>query len=69
MLAMASAEGKDEAAAPTKFYPPIQAFDEGMLKVSDIYTVYYAQYGNPEGKPVLFVHGGPGNAHTSSNDT
>ena len=32
----------------------------GHLKVSDIHSIYYAEYGNPKGKPVLFVHGGPG---------
>jgi proline iminopeptidase len=42
------------------FYPEIEPFDSGMLKVSDLHTIYYEQSGNPEGKPVVFVHGGPG---------
>jgi proline iminopeptidase len=41
-------------------YPKAEAFDEGMLKVSDLHTLWYAQYGNPKGAPVLVVHGGPG---------
>eukprot|EP00596_Hydrurales_sp_CCMP1899_P010618 CAMPEP_0119036206 /NCGR_PEP_ID=MMETSP1177-20130426/3739_1 /TAXON_ID=2985 /ORGANISM="Ochromonas sp, Strain CCMP1899" /LENGTH=317 /DNA_ID=CAMNT_0006995663 /DNA_START=309 /DNA_END=1262 /DNA_ORIENTATION=+ len=41
-------------------YPPIQPYDKGMLKVSGIHTIAYSLYGNPTGKPVLFVHGGPG---------
>lgn len=31
-----------------------------MLKVSDLHTISYKIYGNPKGKPVLCVHGGPG---------
>jgi proline iminopeptidase len=42
------------------FYPEIEPFDSGTLKVSDLHTIYYEQSGNPEGKPVIFVHGGPG---------
>jgi proline iminopeptidase len=42
------------------FYPEIEPFDSGMLKVSDLHTIYYEQSGNPQGKPVVFVHGGPG---------
>ena len=44
----------------TKFYPPITAYKNGMLKVSNVHTIAYSEYGNPNGKPVLFVHGGPG---------
>ncbi|MCP5146057.1 MAG: prolyl aminopeptidase [Gammaproteobacteria bacterium] len=41
-------------------YPPIAPFDQGFLKVSDIHTLYYEQSGNPAGKPVVVLHGGPG---------
>lgn len=41
-------------------YPHIEPFNSGMLKVSDIHQIYYEQSGNPNGKPVLFIHGGPG---------
>ena len=41
-------------------YPEIEPFDSGMLKVSDIHTIYYERCGNPEGIPVVFLHGGPG---------
>lgn len=43
-----------------EFYPEIEAFDSGFLKVSDLHNIFYEQAGNPEGKPVVFVHGGPG---------
>ena len=32
----------------------------GRLKVSPIHEIYYEQCGNPHGKPVVFLHGGPG---------
>jgi len=43
-----------------KWYDPIEPFDQGMLSVSPIHTLYYEQCGNPEGQPVVFLHGGPG---------
>jgi proline iminopeptidase len=42
------------------FYPPIEPYDQGMLPVSPVHTIYYEQCGNPEGTPALFLHGGPG---------
>ena len=41
-------------------YPPIEPYDQGMLAVSPVHTLYYEQSGNPQGLPVLFLHGGPG---------
>lgn len=41
-------------------YPPLMPFDAGYIKVDDIHTIYYEQSGNPEGAPVIFLHGGPG---------
>jgi proline iminopeptidase len=41
-------------------YPEIEPYDVGQLKVSDLHTLYYEQSGNPNGKPVVFLHGGPG---------
>ena len=41
-------------------YPEIEPFDSGMLKVSDIHDIFYERVGNPEGLPVVFLHGGPG---------
>ncbi len=41
-------------------YPEIEPYETGMLKVSDLHTLYYEQCGNPNGKPVVFLHGGPG---------
>lgn len=41
-------------------YPEIEPFDDGMLAVSDIHTIHYERVGNPDGIPVVFLHGGPG---------
>jgi proline iminopeptidase len=41
-------------------YPEIEPFNDGYLRVSDIHEIYYEESGNPDGKPVVFVHGGPG---------
>ena len=41
-------------------YPPIESYSTEMLKVSDIHTLYIEESGNPEGKPVICIHGGPG---------
>jgi len=43
-----------------QLYPEIEPYDTGTLQVSDLHTVFYEQAGNPEGKPALFLHGGPG---------
>jgi len=41
-------------------YPEIEPFDSGMLPVSDLHTIHYERIGNPDGIPVVFLHGGPG---------
>ena len=41
-------------------YPLRQPFREGFLEVSNIHKIRFALYGNPKGKPVFFIHGGPG---------
>jgi len=41
-------------------YPELEPFDHGHLAVDEHHEVYYEQCGNPNGKPVVFVHGGPG---------
>ncbi|AJI52419.1 prolyl aminopeptidase [Francisella philomiragia] len=41
-------------------YPEIEPFNQEFLKVSDIHTIYFEECGNPNGKPAVFIHGGPG---------
>jgi len=41
-------------------YPEIEPYKTGMLDVGDGHRLYWELCGNPEGKPVVFLHGGPG---------
>ncbi len=41
-------------------FPEIGPFETGYLPLSDGHVMYWEQVGNPAGKPVLFLHGGPG---------
>lgn len=47
-------------------YPPITPYASGMLDTSSVHRIYWETSGNPDGIPVLFVHGGPGSG-TSAN--
>ncbi|MGD8148963.1 prolyl aminopeptidase [Ornithinimicrobium sp. Y1694] len=42
------------------WYPEIEPYDSFQLPVGDGHELYVEQSGNPDGKPVIFVHGGPG---------
>jgi len=46
--------------APKTYFPPIELYRTHHVKVSDLHTIWVGEYGNPEGKPALLVHGGPG---------
>jgi proline iminopeptidase len=50
----------DQKRAVQYLYPPIDPFDQRMLEVGDGHTVYFEQCGNPNGIPVVVLHGGPG---------
>lgn len=44
----------------TDFYPEVKPFNTFMLDTGDGHQVYVEQCGNPNGQPVIFLHGGPG---------
>lgn len=44
----------------TALYPRLDPYAQGWLEVSDVHTLHYEECGNPDGKPVVVVHGGPG---------
>jgi proline iminopeptidase len=50
----------DQPRAAQYLYPPIDPFDQRMLDVGDGHRIYVEQCGNPEGLPVVVLHGGPG---------
>ncbi len=43
-----------------KLWPPLEPYKTDYLKVSALHSIYYQLGGNPEGKPVMVIHGGPG---------
>lgn len=50
----------DQKRAVQFLYPPIDPYDQRMLDVGDSHRIYVEQCGNPEGLPVIVLHGGPG---------
>ena len=48
------------AGARRRLYPPLKAYRTGRLRVSDLHEIYFEESGNPQGKPAVFLHGGPG---------
>ncbi len=42
------------------FYPPIEPYATGEMTVDEPHVLYWEQCGNPDGVPILFLHGGPG---------
>ncbi len=43
-----------------ELYPTIEPYHQGQLKVSELHTIHFEESGNRSGKPVIFLHGGPG---------
>ncbi len=41
-------------------YPEISPYNSNFLKVDDLHEIYFEECGNPNGEPVVFLHGGPG---------
>jgi proline iminopeptidase len=46
-------------------FPPIEPFASGMLDVGDGHQIYWERCGNPNGKPALYLHGGPGSGFSA----
>lgn len=50
----------DASGARLPLFPPIEPYRRGRLAVDDLHTLYWEECGNPDGEPVVFLHGGPG---------
>jgi proline iminopeptidase len=59
-LILFSCSDKNITEEEVSLWPEIEPFKSEYLKVSDIHEIYYELCGNPEGKPVFMIHGGPG---------
>ena len=46
--------------SPRALYPAIEPFKTGVLDTGDGHLIYWELCGNPQGKPAVFLHGGPG---------
>jgi proline iminopeptidase len=57
---MSAEESPPRPTRPTPLYPPVAPYASGHLDVGDGHQIWWEACGNPEGKPALFVHGGPG---------
>jgi proline iminopeptidase len=57
ILSAAAGSGEDRHVPP---FPRIEPYEHGLLDVGDGNRIYWETSGNPDGKPALVVHGGPG---------
>lgn len=48
----------------TGLFPPLEPYRSGRLQVSELHEIHWEECGNPDGLPVLFLHGGPGGGVT-----
>src|SRR5690606_34120382 len=51
---------RDVSEARRSLYPEIEPYASGTLDVSPLHRMYFEECGNPDGKPVVFLPGGPG---------
>jgi proline iminopeptidase len=58
MLAAISTAGI--AQERTELFPPTEPYETGMLRVSELHEIYWEKSGNPDGIPLILLHGGPG---------
>ena len=47
-------------------YPEIEPYNQFKLKVSETHTIHIEECGNPNGKPLIYLHGGPGSGISPS---
>jgi proline iminopeptidase len=47
-------------------YPDVEPYDRGLLTVDGGHAIYWECSGNPNGKPAVYIHGGPGSGSTAS---
>lgn len=50
----------DASRSVRDFFPRIEPYEQGSLELDGLHRMYWEQSGNPDGVPVLFLHGGPG---------
>lgn len=48
------------ATESSALFPPLEPYHTGTLAVDELHTLHFEECGNPEGRPAVFLHGGPG---------
>lgn len=46
------------------FYPPIEPYAQHSVQVDSLHTLHVEECGNPQGIPIVFIHGGPGGGYS-----
>ncbi|KAJ4965610.1 hypothetical protein NE237_017459 [Protea cynaroides] len=59
--------GEETSEFKRELYPDIEPHISGQFNVSDLHSIYWEESGNPDGHPVVFLHGGPGGGTAPSN--
>lgn len=49
----------------TFFFPELQPYRTGHLRLDDVHSMYFEESGNPQGVPLLSIHAGPGSSSKS----
>jgi proline iminopeptidase len=63
MSAMSTVPSGTDRPGPER-YPPIEPYETGMLDVGDGQSIHWEVAGDPDGKPAVALHGGPGSGST-----
>jgi proline iminopeptidase len=59
-MTIAKKHSRSKPGARRTLYPAIRPYRKGFLRVSELHEIYFEESGNRDGKPVIFLHGGPG---------
>jgi len=62
LLSLACNSAQPDSTESSSLWPKIEPYKTDYLKVSDTHELYYELCGNPDGKTVFTLHGGPGGA-------
>ena len=50
-----SSIARTDPAQSSELYPPIEPYNHGWLRVSDLHEIYYEESGNEDGTPIVFL--------------
>jgi proline iminopeptidase len=59
-MTLPAGPGMQYKRAMRELYPELEPFKSELIKASPLHEIYVEQCGNPDGQPIIFLHGGPG---------